>query len=319
MQTKRTTRIAIAGIGGIGGYLGGKLAHYYAGKPGVEIIFICRGAHAEAISSKGLALLMDKETLICRPHLVAADPQVIGPVDVLILCTKQYGIHTLLTQYRSCITPQTTVVTTQNTVNGHETIAPFLPPGATLSEGCIYISAVITGAGTVQHKSGPSRLFFGNSDTADTRGADIAALLQAAGIDAVFTTSIRPVLWKKYIFVSPAAVVTALHNITFTQILENEDSKSLYVNLVAELLALARAKQVDSAEHTIANCCALLANFSPGVKSSFQLDLEQQRPTEMEALVLYAIQEAPKYGLAVPHYEASAAALKKMYPLSSRR
>ena len=42
-------RIAIFGTGGVGGYFGGRLA-----QAGEDVIFIARGAHLEAIRSKGL-------------------------------------------------------------------------------------------------------------------------------------------------------------------------------------------------------------------------------------------------------------------------
>ena len=47
-------KIAILGIGGVGGYLGGRLAAKYAGLADVEVIFIARGKNAEAIKSNGL-------------------------------------------------------------------------------------------------------------------------------------------------------------------------------------------------------------------------------------------------------------------------
>ena len=46
MFENRKIKIAIAGIGGIGGYIGGKLAKYYSSIENVEIIFIARGEMA---------------------------------------------------------------------------------------------------------------------------------------------------------------------------------------------------------------------------------------------------------------------------------
>ena len=50
-------RAAIIGIGGIGGYYGGKLAVKYAGAGEHEIIFIARGEHLKAIQQRGLRLI----------------------------------------------------------------------------------------------------------------------------------------------------------------------------------------------------------------------------------------------------------------------
>ena len=50
-------RIGIVGIGGIGGYYGGKLALKYGPSKEHEIIFIARGDHLKAIRKKGLKLI----------------------------------------------------------------------------------------------------------------------------------------------------------------------------------------------------------------------------------------------------------------------
>ncbi len=50
-------KIAVAGIGGVGGYLGGKLARHYAGDKGVEIVFVARGKHLEEIRKNGLEVI----------------------------------------------------------------------------------------------------------------------------------------------------------------------------------------------------------------------------------------------------------------------
>lgn len=38
-------RIAIVGLGGVGGFIGGLLAHKYKNSGNIEITFICRGEH----------------------------------------------------------------------------------------------------------------------------------------------------------------------------------------------------------------------------------------------------------------------------------
>ena len=46
-------KIAIVGIGGVGGYYGGLLAKRYSGDEDVEIIFIARGDHLKQIKING--------------------------------------------------------------------------------------------------------------------------------------------------------------------------------------------------------------------------------------------------------------------------
>lgn len=302
LQENKKTRIAVAGIGGIGGYLGGKLAHYYENFEQVDIVFITRGASLEAIKANGLALLSKDITYDCKPTLVSDNPDEIGPIDVFLLCTKTFSVPAILNQYAKCITAGTTVITTQNTISGRTVIEPYLPSNATLMEGCIYIASNKVSASKVNHISGPAKLFFGTDRQVKPKGQDIAKIFSYAGIETTYTTDINTALWKKFMFVSPAAIVTALFQITFTEIMERRETEYLYIDLIGELMQLAKTKGIFVDEATVLNNIALLSNFSGYVKSSFQLDLEKKAPSEIGALVADVIAEAQSFNLSTPCY-----------------
>ena len=313
MTTNKNTRIAIAGIGGIGGYIGGKLAHHYADTEGVEIIFIARGEMAEAIGQNGLTLVSKGISYTCIPTLTSDNPDEIGTVDLFIVCTKNFSVADILKRYSNCLTANTTVITTQNTVNGKETMTPYLPKGAILLEGCIYIASNIVAPGKVDHVSGPAKLFFGSDGDADNHGDEIAGIFTDAGIDATYTNNINSMLWKKFMFVSPAAIVTAIFHTTFSGITENSEAKRLFIGLMSELMQLAAAKNVTVDENTIENNISLLSNFKGEVKSSFQLDLENNKPAEIDSLVKYVIDEAKLFKVPVPHFNESLTRLSDLF------
>lgn len=302
MSNESKIKIAIAGIGGIGGYIGGKLAHYYSNSQDFHITFICRGEHYETIKENGLQLISNNETLTCRPHLVSSNPFEIGKLDVLILCTKNFGIEALLKKYADCITQNTAVITTQNTINGKEVIAQYLPKDYTILEGAIYIASNIISSGKIHHISGPSKLIFGSNGYDDVKGNYIADVLKKAGIDTTFTKNINPVLWKKFMFVSPVSVVTAIYQITFSEIMQRQEVREFYINLTSELMQLANAKDIEVDENTVENNCNLLMNFAPTVKSSFQIDLEKNKRSEISSLIYYVVNESKKYGIITKYY-----------------
>ena len=77
-------RIAVMGAGGIGGNLGGLLA-----RDGNEVTLIARGAHLEAIRSRGLRIKMPNDEFTA--HVEAFDdPAQAGPVDLVIFTVKTY-------------------------------------------------------------------------------------------------------------------------------------------------------------------------------------------------------------------------------------
>ena len=313
MGNHNKIKITIAGIGGIGGYIGGKLAHYYSNSQDIHISFICKGEHYNAIKKNGLELLSNNQIIKCKPHLVSSNPTEIGKLEVLIICTKSFAVEEILKNYAECITPNTVIITTQNTVNGTETISPFLPKDVMLLEGAIYIASNVIYPGKIHHVSGPSKLFFGTNGFDDAKGKYIADVLNAAGIDTTFSTNIKTILWKKFMFVSPVAIVTAFYKITFSEILQIQEARELYTNLITELMKLAKAKNIEVDENTIENNFKLLANFSSTVKSSFQLDLEKHKQSEINSLINYVISASEDNSIIAKHYKQALNELTKKY------
>lgn len=313
MNSTKKTRIAIAGLGGIGGFIGGKLAHHYWNNEQIEIIFIARGEMAEAITKNGLWLDSYDTSYNCIPSLTSDNPSMIGTIDILIVCTKTFSLQEIVKKYANNLTTNATVITTQNTVNAREIITSYLPQSTTLMEGCIYIASNIIKPGKVLHVSGPAKLFFGTEEENKSKGYEIAKILIDAGIDANYTTNISSALWKKFMFVSPAAIVTALFQITFSEILETTKSEYLFINLTSELMQLATAKKITIDDNTVINNMNLLGNFKGNVKSSFQLDLEKNKPTEIDSLVKYVITEAKLFNVPTPHFESALTQLLAKY------
>jgi 2-dehydropantoate 2-reductase len=64
-------RIAVMGSGGVGGYLGGRLA-----AAGTDVTFIARGAHLAAIREQGLRITSALGDVALRPAQASDDPAV---------------------------------------------------------------------------------------------------------------------------------------------------------------------------------------------------------------------------------------------------
>ena len=62
-------KIAIVGAGGVGGYFGGRLA-----QAGEDVVFITRGEHLRAITSKGLRVDSINGDFRVDPALATDDP-----------------------------------------------------------------------------------------------------------------------------------------------------------------------------------------------------------------------------------------------------
>ena len=85
-------KIAVVGLGGVGGYFGGKVALKYAGSAEHRVVFIARGAHLAAIRKEGLLLKTVEGEFRVTPGLATDDPAAAGPCDLVLVCVKEYAL-----------------------------------------------------------------------------------------------------------------------------------------------------------------------------------------------------------------------------------
>ena len=105
-------RIAVMGSGGIGGYLGARLA-----QAGEDVIFIARGSHLEAMQQNGLRVESRSAKSSCRHVSATERPADVGVVDIAVFAVKAYDTESAAAAIVPLIGPATRVVTLQNGVD----------------------------------------------------------------------------------------------------------------------------------------------------------------------------------------------------------
>ncbi len=296
-------RIGILGIGGIGGFIGGKLAKHFSNDSETQIIFICRGKTKDEIAENGLVLSSNGERTQVHPDLLSENPAEIGQLDVLIVATKAYSLGQVIKQYQACLTDRTVVVPLQNGVNAKEIVLQSLNGvKPTILEGCIYIASNIGEPGVVNHVGGPGKIFFGNTNSDDFSWLE--KLMKEGGLDANYTKAITKLLWKKFLFVSPVAAMTTALNLTFGAVAEDAELMRQLEDMMKEVQQLALQVKVDIGDQDVSDSLNMIRNFPFQAKSSLQLDFENEgTKNEKYYLVDYVIEEAKKCGVLVPNYE----------------
>ncbi|OJJ20951.1 hypothetical protein BKI52_10250 [marine bacterium AO1-C] len=294
-------KIGILGLGGVGGFIGAPLAKAYANDPLVEIIFICRGITKETIDKEGLTLESVNGTYNVKPDVVSDDPEAIGTLDALIVATKSYGLIQALNSYEACISADTLIVTQQNMVNAKETILKNISINQDqIVEGCIYVASNIKSPGYIKHLGGPGTVHIGG----DKQHEWIANLLQQGGVDTTFYAAIKPVLWKKFLFLSPSAAVTAAYNVTFGQLAQNEELMNLFESLMQEVQSLASKYGVNLKDEDTQAAIQLIKTLPLQSKSSFQLDVEKNpQKTEKAFLIDFMVENGAQLGVDVQNYQ----------------
>jgi 2-dehydropantoate 2-reductase len=230
-------RIVVVGAAGTGGYFGGLLV-----RAGEDVTFIARGAQSQALRTRGLTLKSRLAGTFTIPVQATDDPREVGPVDLILFCVKTYDTDAAAESIRSLIRPETMLVSLQNGIDNEERIARAV--GHSSGIGAVaYVVSAIKAPGVVAQTAGPGKIILGElSGGASARTKRLHDVLQRAGITARLHSSIRIVLWQKFLFICAFSGVTAVTRLPIGTILADPVTHTLFRETSEEVEAVARRR-----------------------------------------------------------------------------
>jgi 2-dehydropantoate 2-reductase len=293
-------RIGIVGIGGVGGYFGGKLAREYENSNEHEIIFIARGEHLKAIKKNGLQLFTKEKDYITRPKIATDNPAEAGVFDLVFFCTKSYSLESSAQQFSYCINKNTVVIPLLNGVNSADRLRTVLPQTNVLG-GSVYIISFIKEPGVVCQKDGTCKLTFGTDDTQSAKKYSyILDILLQAKIDAILTDKISEALWTKYLLMCPLGSLTASTGKTYGALWADVALRVKLRSMMEEVAAVAKAKNILLPENVVDKTMEMAGRFNIDAKTSMLLDREKGKQMEVDALTAYLCEAGKESGIPTP-------------------
>src|SRR5215212_9013352 len=140
-------RVAVIGSGGVGGFVGGRLA-----RAGHEVAFLARGEHLRALQTGGLRV-RSTDGDFELPAVHATDqPAELGPADLFLFTVKAYDTEGAAGLLKPLLRPGAIVLTLQNGIDNHERIDAVLGAGVALP-GTIRIETTIAEPGLIAQTS----------------------------------------------------------------------------------------------------------------------------------------------------------------------
>jgi len=295
-------RIAIIGIGGVGGYFGGKLAREYENSTEHEVIFIARGEHLSAIKKNGLKLFTKEGDYVARPALATDDPAKAGIFDLVIFCTKSYSLESAVLALKDNINKNTVVIPLLNGVNIAERLRAVLPD-ADILQGCVYISSFVEKPGVVRQSEGSCKLTFGTDDQSASKYQYIHDIMLQVKIDANLTDKISQALWTKYLLICPLGSLTAVTGKTFGGVIEDAKLKNKLQEMIKEVKAIADARKIELPDDIVDRTIKLIAGFSYDTKTSMMVDRELGKKMEVDIFTAYVRQAGRESGIPTPLHD----------------
>ncbi len=299
-------KIAIVGIGGVGGYIGAKLCSLIGTQnKKYTIAFIARGEHAEAVKTNGLRVLEDDGEFTAVPTLVCTAEDAEGTFDLILVCVKSYDIEEALSPLKKNIRPDTVLMPFANGVNNAETITSIVD--AKVINACVYILSHIEAPGVIRKQGNVFATVFGDP-VLFGESLFVEYMLKDADIRTKFDEDIGRAVWKKYLFISAFASLTSFYDINIKKVhsLHYEEAKAL----LHEISSVAKAKGIN-VEDEIDKALKTASTLPEDATTSMHLDFQHQRKTELDTLTGYIVNEAKRLQVDVPLMQRIYALLKK--------
>jgi 2-dehydropantoate 2-reductase len=288
-------RIAVVGAGGFGGYFGGLLA-----RGGADVHFIARGAHLQALQTRGLRVEGGAEPFELPRVSATADPGDVGPVDLVMICVKLWDTESALAQIGPLVGPDTAIVSFQNGVlKDRYLVSAF--GGERVIGGVGYVASTISAPGVISRTGTLERLVVG--ELGGGRSARVEALREAAldgGINVEVSDAIQSDIWQKFVFLVGLSAATTTMRVPIGAIRANAQTRAFLLDLMREVVAVGRASDIPLADDYAEQRLVFVDGVAAEMTSSMHHDLEARRPLEVRWLSGAVVELGEQVGVPTP-------------------
>lgn len=286
-------RIAVLGVGGVGGYFGGRLA-----EAGRDVVFLARGRQRDALRERGLRIQSPAGDV----HLprVATEPAP-KAFDLVLLGVKAWQVPEAAHTVAELLQPGGAVVPLQNGVEAAEQLAAVVGRGRVVA-GLCRIVAFVAEPGVIRHAGVEPRIEVGQMD--GPAGEGVARVREAfsgaRGVSVAASDDIRKALWEKFLFIAPVSAVGAVTRQAVGAWRGVAETRALLAAAMQEVESLARARGVALDAECVARTLAYVDGLPADATASMQRDVAESRPSELDSQVGAVVRLGREAGLATP-------------------
>ena len=281
-------RVLIAGAGALGSIFGGFLRG-----AGLEVTFLGRAPHLEAIARHGLTVdgIWGERTV--EGFVTATDPaQLSGRFEAILLPVKAYDTRAVATAVAPFLSADGVMISLQNGLGNVEEVEAVVGAERALGARVIF-GATVPAAGRARvtvfaDPTAIGALTPGRHPRRDEAARRWAATIDAAGVPAVYTDRLAALLWAKVFYNAALNPLGALLRVHYGALPEHAQSRALMDAVIDEAYAVAHAEGValewqDAGAYRQEFYGRLVpATFHH--RSSMLQDLERRRRTEVDAI-----------------------------------
>jgi len=223
--------IWVIGIGGVGGYFGGRIAHALNKKNGQQqVYFMARGQHLKEIRENGLILQRNDDSFVCVPNGVSEIPASFPQPDLCLVCVKSYDLEGVIQSLREYIRDDTIIIPLLNGLDIYQRARNLLEKGIVLP-ACVYITSYLEKPGKVVQKGPDGRVVLGKDPQfPDFDPSNLLEFSREMGLNFDWREDPYVSVWEKYLLVGSFALVTAASGLSFGEVICDPEAKTSLIN-----------------------------------------------------------------------------------------
>jgi 2-dehydropantoate 2-reductase len=262
--------------------------------------FIARGAHLQAIQKNGLRVKSVSGDFLIAPARATDKPADIGPVDLVLFCTKTYDTDAAALEAKALLGPATTVLSLQNGLDAHERIGKLIGIEHMIA-GVTGVISWIEAPGIIKNESAVPWIAVGELDRRLTpRVQAVCEVFKDSGVEIEASENIMSELWRKLVVVSPLFGLGALTRLPIGDYRSIPETRALITRLKQETADLASADDAALDAGVVEETLAGLDQLPHSWKSSMQRDVESGRRCELESTIGVICRKGRDLGVPTP-------------------
>lgn len=274
-------RFAVLGPGGVGGLIAALLA-----RAGDSVLVLAGDATAREIHDHGIRV--ESERFGNFTATVAPAAQLSERVDAVLITVKATHLQEAMKRVPPEAVRDAILIPF---LNGLDHVASLrqLYPTARVVPATMRIESARIGPGVIRHTSLLAGIEIG------PRGAAVAERLRAAGFDVRIREDENAMLWEKFVFLAPMALVTtdARANVGVIRTKQRKE-------LTAVLREVSDVARADGVQIDPASILRFIDAIPGSMETSMQRDQAAGRQLEIDALGRALIRRAAHAGVNVP-------------------
>lgn len=329
--TLKDCKIAVIGLGGVGGYLAAMLANTFP-----HVSAVARGARYDAISANGIVLHSDLNGEICaRPETLVHSSSELEEQDCLFISVKNYSLEEAIYDIKAgrAAGPGTVIIPVMNGVDCGDKIREAFPDN-TVIDSVIYIVSMAREDYSIEQQGDFADMRIGfkrvrgigkdgqrspddspvlSADVTDgtagcvpvsrnSRDTDVPVsdILKTAGIRHKVSKDIEVDIWRKYILNCAYNVATAAWDLPVGGLRSDPAKTADYAELAGEAWRLGCAKGVALKEEHLTAIIDKFGKYADNATSSLQRDIRGGKKSELDTFSGYVVNEGRRLGVPVP-------------------